>query len=387
MESIHRIGAVLNYRSQNMKMSIGVDLHKTQFTVCFLGENRKTVESGIFPTSEAGYNDFLTKAGEYSDSGYELVAAVESTGNARYFRNKLLVAGIDVVVVNTLKFKVVNESVKKTDKHDAKTLAEFLEKDMLPESVLCSQESEDLRRVLKTRSLLVKTTVSVKNQIHGLLLGYGIESKRGQLQSKKERQRILDGLEDHECFGNAAKAVEPLFDTIDQVSAQVKKLEKVIEVLVAEDEDVELLMTIPGVGIITATTIRAYMDDINRYDSPKKFASYIGLAPWVQNSNETIHHGHITKRGPVELRTAMVQSVMGMVRSSKTTGNYRIMSKYRIMKKVKGSGQSIIATARKMSTIIYMILKTREPFDPLRMVPDEKYLKMQTAAWNAVKAG
>jgi len=388
MESIHRTGAVFNNnRSHSMKMSIGVDLHKTQFTVCFLSEDRKVKESGIYPTDKSGYESFLSRIDDYLDEGFDVQAAVESTGNARYFRNKLLLAGIAVTVVNTLKFKIVNESVKKTDKHDAATLAEFLEKDMLPESVLCSQESEDIRRVLKTRSVLVKALVSVKNQVHGLLLGYGIMSKRGQLQSKKERQRILKGLEDHRSFGNAAQAVIPLFETIDQVHAQVKKLEKVIEELVSEDEDVELLMTIPGVGIITATTIRAYMDNIERYENPKKFASYMGLAPWVQNSNETIRHGHITKRGPVELRTAMVQSVMGMVRSSKQTKSYRIMSKYRVMKKAKGSGQSIIATARKLSTIVYMILKTRKPFDPLRMVPDKKYLKMQTVALSAAIAG
>lgn len=370
-----------------MKMSLGVDLHKTQFTVCFLSEDRKIQETGIFPVNEKGFESFLAKASDYSEMEYEVSAAVESTGNARYFRNKLLVAGIDVKVVNTLKFKVVNESVKKTDKHDARTLAEFLEKDMLPESVLCSQESEDLRRVLKTRTILVRTMVSVKNQIHGLLLGYGIESKKGSLQSKKERQRILEGLADHRYIGNAAKAVKPLFDTIDQLSEQVKNLEKVISDLIEKDEDVELLMTVPGIGLITASTIRAYMDDINRYDSPKKFASYIGLAPWVQNSNETIHHGHITKRGPTELRTALVQSVLGMVRNSHITGEYRIMSKYRVMKKVKGSGQSIIATARKMSTIVYMILKTREPFNPERMMVSKKYQEMQAAAWKAVATG
>lgn len=101
--------------------------------------------------------------------------------------------------------------MKKTDKHDARTLAEFLEKNMLPESKLCSQESEDIRRILKSRSILVKSLVSLKNQVHGLLLGYGIESKRGQLQSKKERQRILCGLADHRYYGHAAKTVEPLF--------------------------------------------------------------------------------------------------------------------------------------------------------------------------------
>ena len=352
-----------------MKMSIGVDLHKTQFTVCVLSEDRSVKGSGIFPASKLGYQAFLDKMTGLMDRGYDITAAVESTGNTRYFRNQLLKAGIGVKVVNTMKFKVVTESVKKTDKRDARTLAEFLEKEMLPESILCSQESEDIRRVIKSRSILVKALVSLKNQVHGLLLGYGIESRRGQLQSKKERQRILCGLEDHRSYGNAAQAVKPLLVSIDQVALEIKRLEKVLAELVAEDEDVALLQTIPGVGLITAATIRAYTDDINRYKSAKKYAAHAGLVPWVQNSNETIRHGHITKRGPVEMRTAFVQMVMGMVRYRKKTGGYRIMTRYQEMKKHKGTGKSIIATARKMSTIVYAILKSREPFDPTKMAP------------------
>jgi hypothetical protein len=214
-----------------------------------------------------------------------------------------------------------------------------------------------------------------------------IETKRGQLQSKKERQRILSGLVDHSVYGSAAEAVKPLFDTLDEFSAQVKKLEKVLEKMVAEDETVELLRTIPGVGLITAASLRAFVDDIDRYASPKKFAAHMGLAPWVQNSNETIHHGHIIKRRPKEMRTAMVQCVLGMVRNKRTTGGYRIMTKYRQMKIHKGSGKSIIATARKLSTIIYMMLKKREPFDPLKMEYSQKYLNMQAAAFEAAKAG
>lgn len=357
-----------------MKMSIGVDLHKTQFTVCILSEDRKVDEAGIYPTSNLGYKAFIRKMNALMEQGYQITAAVESTGNTRYFCNQFLQAGIGVKVVNTMKFKVVTESVKKTDKRDARTLAQFLEKDMLPESVLCSQESEDIRRVIKSRSILVKALVSLKNQVHALLLGYGIESKRGQLQSKKERQRILCGLEDHRSYGNAASAVKPLLTSIDQVACEVKNLEKVLDELVAEDEDVQLLQTMPGVGLITAATIRAYTDNINRYDSAKKYAAHAGLVPWVQNSNQTIRHGHITKRGPVELRTAFVQMVMGMVRYRKATGNYTVMTRYQDMKKHKGTGKSIIATARKMSTITYAILKSRKPFDPTQMsaVKDKK---------------
>jgi len=369
-----------------MKMSIGVDLHKTQFTVCCLSEDRRIQKTEVYATTDQGYKAFITRMSQWEQKGYDITAAVESTGNTRYFRNRLNEAGIEVKIVNTSRFKVVNESVKKTDRHDAQTLAEFLEKDMLPESVICSQASEDIRRVLKSRSVLVKALVSLKNQVHGLLLGYGIETKRGQLQSKKERQRILCGLEDHRSYGNAARAVKPLLSTIDQIASEVKEIERVLSDLVSCDEDVALLTSIPGVGLITAATIRAYTDDIDRYESPKKYAAHAGLVPWVQNSNATIHHGHITRRGPKELRTAFVQVVMGMLRLKNKTDRYRLMNTYRLMKHNKGTGKSIIATARKISTIVYALLKQRVPFDPLKMALDEKHQEVVKAARQYVVA-
>ena len=149
----------------------------------------------------------------------------------------------------------------------------------------------------------------------------------------------------------------------------------------------KLLESIPGVGLITSSTIRAFTDDINRYESSKKYASHAGLCPWVQNSNNTIHHGHITKRGPVELRTAFVQVVMGMIRYKKETGAYRILNKYHKMKKDKGSGKSIIATARKMSTIVWTMLKNSDPFDPLKMLDMKAFRDLQIELNNKAMVG
>jgi transposase len=157
-----------------------------------------------------------------------------------------------------------------------------------------------------------------------------------------------------------------VFISVRFLNEAAGNLEKLLEEMVKSDEDVRILRTIPGAGLITAATIRAYADDINRYHGYKQFSSYSGLAPWVQNSNETIRHGRITKRGPEPLRTALVQLVLGMVRS-KRTANYRIMERYKSMKSYKGSGKSIIATARKLSKIIWFMLKNRTDFDPSKM--------------------
>jgi len=357
-----------------------VDLHKKQFTVYWGIEGRADGRFAIHRTDDEGYEVFERELGDVVRRGHAVKVAVESTGNTRYFKNRIEAVGVPVVVVNTLKFKVVNESVKKTDRHDASTLAEFLEKDMLPEARLCSQASEELRRLVKTRKALVETMVVVKNQIHGLLLSFGIESKKGQLQSKKERRRVQDVLAAQQLAG---AAVDPLFETIDRLAEQVKALEKVLEEKVAGDRVVELIRTIPGAGLITAATIRAYLDDIGRFTTAKQLAAYAGLVPWVQNSAERERHGKITKRGPNELRTALVQVVLGMVRVKHRTGAYRLMERYVRMKRVKGTGRSIIATARALSEVIWHMLSKDEPFDEARMKSPEirrKAMEMQAAA-------
>jgi len=344
-------------------VNIGVDLHKTQFTICVRRRGGDKFEK--YPTTEGGYKSFLKKAAIWQKKGEAVRVGVESTGNTRYFKSRMEDAGIGVVVVNTLKFKVVNESVNKTDKHDASTIVEFLEKDMLPQSKLCSRESEQLRRLLKVRTTLVRAKVVVKNQIHALFTSEGLEDvKSAFLQSKRGRQLILDALK--QCKNGLV--AQPLIATINRLDEDVKAIEDQLEELTTGDRMVELLMTIPGCGKINAWTIRAYTDDIKRFSSAKKYASFAGLAPWVQNTNETIHHGRITKRGPKELRTAMVQIVMGIRRMKEYTRVWRIMKQYEKMKKVKGSGRSIIATARKMATIIWHMLTSDVAFDHEEMI-------------------
>ena len=353
-------------------VNLGIDLHKTQFTVCVRVKGVNEFEK--YPTTPEGYATFLKRVAAWRKSGARVQAGVESTGNTRYFRDRLEEAGVEVTVINTLKLKVVTESVKKTDKHDAATIAEFLEKDMLPEARLCSRESEKFRRLLKVRTILVRAKVVIKNQIHGLFTAEGLEDVRGSLQSKKGRQQALATLD--KCV-NGLEA-QPLVETIEQLDKSVKDIERQLRSLAEADRVVELLMSIPGCGEISAWTIRAYTDDIKRFASSKKYASYAGLAPWVQNSNEVVHHGRITKRGPEELRTALVQVVMGIRRMKAKTLDWRLMERYELLKKNKGSGRAIIATARKLATIIWHMLTEEVEFDMRQMI-DRKLLKKSGA--------
>ena len=138
-----------------------------------------------YPTTPGGYAELLARIAGYKSAGYDVKVGVESTGNTRFFKNQVEKAGAEVTVITTLKFKVINESTKKTDKHDASIISEFLEKDMLPESYVCNQETENLRRLLKSRERLVRSIVGQKNEVHALLVSMGLSDELRSLQSKK----------------------------------------------------------------------------------------------------------------------------------------------------------------------------------------------------------
>ena len=348
------------------RLCVGVDLHKTQFTTCALSECGEIVFRGMYNTDEEGYEIFCDKVHQIEqDAGYSIELAVETTGNARFFKNRMESEGFTVVVVNTNKFKVITMSTKKNDANDAETLAYYLMKEMLPEAHLCDQTSEEIRRMLKTRSILVQSTVKIKNQIHGMMLGYGIETKAAQFQSKRKRQQLVNDLADHGFSKYTASSLEVTLSILDTIEEQIKKIEEQIKEMVKEDDTVELLMTVPGIGFIGATTIAAYTRDIERFGGDfKRFASYLGIVPSVHNSNETVHMGRITKHGPQELRTAFVQVALGMIRQPQNTADWKLINDYKRMKTEKGSGRAIIAMTRKVSRIVFAMLQTREEFNP-----------------------
>lgn len=349
------------------RICVGVDLHKLQFTVNAMNEETgELMLEGVFKTDNCGYSNFCKKLHNIeSENECRIELAVEATGNARYFKNKMEAEGFSVLVVNTSKFKVITMSTKKTDANDAAILAFYLSKGMLPESHLCDQTSEEIRRMLKTRSILVSSTVKIKNQIHGMLLGYGIETKGAQFQSKKKRQKLIDGLADHDFSQFTASSLEVTLNILDDIYEQVKRIEEEICKMTKENEDVELLVTMPGIGFVGATTIASYTANIERFDGDfKRFSSYLGLVPSVHNSADSIHMGHITKRGPQELRTAFVQVAMGIIRQPQNTSEWKLMKDYQTMKVSKGSGRAIIALTRKVARIVFAMLNNREPFNP-----------------------
>ena len=280
--------------------------------------------------------------------------AVESTNNTRYFVNSIRGYVSEVKVINPSQFKVISKSVKKTDENDAKVIAEFLSKDMVPEVRMKDKKTAQINSLANTRDKLVKLRTALKNKIHNILSSHGILLKKEALSSEKGLQRILEQPVDPV----AAVELEVIVTQIRSLNAGIKKLDKELEDKGSELPGHENITSIKGIGKKSGSILLSVIGDINDFDSEKKLAAYFGIIPRVSNSNESEWQGRITKRGSKLGRTTLVQCTLVAIRYSP-----RLRIFYDRIKAKKGSGKAIIATAKKLLNIIYYTLKETIVFE------------------------
>ena len=318
---------------------IGVDLHTNSLTACYLDENGRE-EMGTFELKEL--RQFQATL-ELSDQ-----LAVEATGNTRHFREAVKNLVSKVVVVNPSQFEVIRKSVKKTDRHDARTLALFLSKEMLPESRLKEPAHAQLNSMAHTRDKLVKLRTTLINKLHALHVAAGIKSKKSSFSSAKGLRLALE-----RSWNELTQAeLEVIVSQIGSLNEGIKRLNQQLSEHGRQLAGHRNLTSIKGIGDKSAAVLLSVIGEVSDFAGADKLASYFGLVPRVANSNETIHHGRITKRGSKLGRTTLVQCTLIAVRYSSYLKKF-----YERLKQKKGAGKAIIATARKFLGIIYRTLK------------------------------
>lgn len=348
-----------------MKRYIGVDLHKNTFTVCYLSKESQELKS--FKVSKSGIEGFKATLGKSDE------VAVESTGNTGYFVREIKRAAKVVRIINPTQFKVISHSVKKTDEKDAEIIAKYLSKGLVPEVRMKSKEDAQLSSLIGTRDKFVKLRTMLKNKIHNILNANGIVTKKESFSSDKALEKVLDN--------DLDKA--SLFE-LRIVITEIRNLNKAIDEINNELKDRgsklkghKNLTSIKGIGDISSTILLNTIGDINDFDGDHKLAAYIGIVPRVYVSNETSNYGRITKMGNKLARTALVQSTLIAIRYNPYLRDF-----YMKLKAKKGSGKAVIATARKLLTIIYRTLKNNwvfEDFSNFKLRPVKKVYHLSPA--------
>jgi len=326
---------------------IGVDLHTNSFTICRLeADGAQGFET--FTLSRADMDRFCFSL----DADDEL--AVEATGNSAWFCGEVRPCVGRIVVVNPHQFQVIRKSVKKSDRNDARALAFFLSKDMLPETRLKSVAEAELASLVHTRDGFVKSRTLFLNKIHAIFNRRGCKLKKEGLASKKR----LEGLDASRFTPLERVEIDALRNQALNLTVALKGLDKAIEAAAAKLKGFDGLTSIKGIGARSAAVMLAGIGDVNDFATADKLAAYVGIVPRVSQSNETDNRGRITKRGDKLMRTTLVQCTLIAIRYSGYLNAF-----YRRIKERRGSGKAIIATARKLLKIIYDTLKNGWVFE------------------------
>ncbi len=335
---------------------LGVDYHKA-FSYCTLmDEEGKVVKQGRIENSAEGVQRFVQGADE------EVIGVMEATRNWTLMYDWLEEEIEEVKLAHPLKVKAIAEAKIKTDKIDSRTLAHLLRCNLLPESYVPTKGARYIRQVLRQRIFYVRVQTMLKNRIRTII------DKHPELGKAPVEELFgikgmewLKGVKLPEIDRNI---VDNDIELLKEVKERINKSDELIEELGRDDERVKYLMSVPGIGKFFAVLLCHEIDDINRFRDDRKLHAYAGLVPSTYASGNRVIHGHITKQGNKWIRWAMVEAVWPAIRRD---AQLRIF--FERLREKKGSNCAKVATAKRLLTIVYRILKEKRSYK-VRGCPD-----------------
>lgn len=322
-----------------MSRFIGIDLHQRRFTACFRTEDGRERQRTFRLDRIEEFLHHLQPEDEL---------AVEATGNSAFFFGQVAPHVALIHLVNPTQFRVVSASAKKTDANDAALLALFLSKKMLPEVRPPDRLREQVKSLLATREQLVEARTALKNKVHSVLSARGLAHAKVNVDSRRGQEKILAlATEKTMRF-----ELDILIGEIRHLSDAIAKLDRQLADPTLTLPGHEHLTSIPGIGDIGATTLLCAIGPISDFADAAHLASYLGIVPSVHRSDQTSHYGRITKRGNRSARRVLVQCTLVAIRH-----HAGLRAFFERIRARRGVGKAIIATARKLLTLVDYTLR------------------------------
>lgn len=279
---------------------------------------------------------------------------VEAGGNAFYIASYMQPHVRDVTVIHPAKTRSIAASKIKTDKRSAETLARLLASGYVSPVWIPSVKIQSERALVAHRMSLVKMRTAYKNRVHAILYRLGIIYSGHALFSKKARLLLTDSLSKSE--ESEKTQVLSLLRLIDGVSNEIALIDGHLAYEAKDREDVQLLLTIPGINVLGAMDILAEIGDIRRFTTPDHLASYAGLVPRVHQTGKSMRRGGITHIGRNALRSFLVFAAFHLRRRPGKIQDFY----HRLLP--KGKKVALVACARKILVIIWNMLVHKKPF-------------------------
>lgn len=339
-------------REANTPLWVGLDVHKGTCTAVALTDMGEKKATWTFETTRAKLREFAEGLPRGTPVGLE----ASTTGKAVFC--VLRDAGVAVRMGHPTELAKRMPKGRKTDEKDALTLGNCLRMNDFPEAYVPPPEFEAIRNLVRFRIRLGEQTTAVKDRVHAIV-------------ARNLQNEVMDQHSDYFGVGGLESLTNlPLVDQdraflnaelaqLAGIAEQEEWAEREMARLAQGRKEVELLMTIPGVGYYTALGLYGEIANIARFPDKKRFASYCGVTPQTDNSGERVSEHRRVRRGNPVLKRLLCTAVRGAVRARKKNAVARFYAKK--VKHMPGS-KAEVAAARKLSAIVYTILTTGQPY-------------------------
>ena len=329
---------------------VGLDVHKKTISYCVKKSDGTVVKEGALRATRRAVLSWA------QSMKVPWVGAMEATMFTGWVYDTLLGYAEDLQVGHSFMLRAIAASKKKSDRVDARKLADLLRCDLFPACYMAPQELRDLRRVLRYRNLLVQEATRMKNKAAGLLMEVGAEYDKERLHGKRYFGALLDRLD-----YVPPSVVELLKLTRSALEVFQANQRRLIGALMNHPElrhRVQLLMTIPGIGEVTALAWVLEIGDPHRFSSRKKAVSYCGLCSAQNESAGKAKRGPLSKQRNKHLQTVLIEAAKLAPR-----WNPQLAAVYeRERSRGANPNEATLAVARKLVAYMLYVDKTEKEF-------------------------
>jgi transposase len=338
---------------------VGMDVSSKGFMVHAINSKKKVVFKGEIGPTRDGLRRLIEGLGPESK-----LVVFEAGNQLKWIALTLKkMVGVDIYVVHPNEMKWISQSSGKTDKVDARKLAELGRGGLLPRRVhIVEGEVRELRELISARHNLQSKRVALINAIRGYMLqeGYRLPEKFFQRRDWWEQLAKLS-------VSETVKGIIRSF--MSCIEAMVRSEDELTERIVSiEDKRTEVLESIPGIGKLSSRVLVSALDSAERFENKKAAAKYGALTPTIYQSGNVIHLGHINRNGRQEVRRVLLQCAHTIARMTSHEARPLRMF-YERIKARRGKKIAIVAVARKLLTIAYGVLKSGQYYNPLKLAP------------------
>lgn len=326
-----------------------IDLHMRYSQIRILDADGQVVRDRRVPTTAARLVEAFAGVGAVR-------ILLEAGTESEWVAECLEAAGYAVIVADPNFLPMYGELRRrvKTDRRDVAALAEANRQGWYRATHRVSAAQREIRQVLRSRRQLVQMRSGSIALIRSLL------RQSGYRLASCSAERVPERLAALALTPALAATLRPLGHVVAELTEAIAEVDARVRAYAAADPVVQRLQTVPGVGPVVAVTFRAFVDDVARFGRAGEVSAALGLVPREDSSAERQHRGHITKAGPPEVRSLLIQAAWVCWRSH---GSATLRAWVEQLAARRGRRIAVVALARRLSRILYAIWRDGTVFE------------------------